>query len=347
MKQFIFDEMKKNIERIRSMEPKEVGSDGVYPVSKNDQMLFDTLETIKQCSMVARREGLLSLEEYSYEIDDSFPGVKYLRHMILLVVDDTDPKLLEDVCICRYCSSKLSDYSALQYLMMLVGILDIQNLENPHVIEEKLKFMLPEELSDELIRRSMVEDEVWKGRESNRSEEDDTDLSILDRVCEGEVALDQSDDYYYVVRMTDHLILEMDDRGLQRLLRDVDNADLVIAMKAISGKARRKIFNNLSKRLAVMIAEDVTHIGPIRLESAGCAARTIFSTIVRLISEGELAFNEDTVIKEMATVFLNLEDESPTPETVYDAQMAENKLYGLWNEYLSHSHKLIELPYLQ
>lgn len=42
MKEFIFDEMKKSIEKIRSIEPKEIGADGIYPVSKNDQMLFDS-----------------------------------------------------------------------------------------------------------------------------------------------------------------------------------------------------------------------------------------------------------------------------------------------------------------
>ena len=347
MKQFIYDEIKKNIEKIRAMEPKEVGADGVYPVSENDQMLLDTIEIIKKCSMMARREGLLYLEEHSDELDDGFPGVKYLRHMIMLVVDGTDPELLEEVCICRYCSSKLSDYAALQYLIMLAGILDIQNRENPRVIEEKIKFMLPEELSDELIRRSQVTDEVWSGRKSHGSDEDDMDLSILDRACEGDLALEPTDDYYYAVSMLDHMLLELDDRAIQRLLRDVDNCDLAIAMKAISGDARRRIFNNLSKRLAVMIAEDMAFMGPVKLEDAGGAGRKIFSRIVRLISAGEIAFSEDSILEEMAKVFLSLEDEKPTPESLFEAKAAESKLFGLWNEYLSHSHKLIELPYLQ
>ncbi len=347
MKEFIFDEMKKSIEKIRSIEPKEIGADGIYPVSKNDQMLFDTLETIKQCSMVARREGLLTLEEHAYEIDDSFPGVKYLRYMIMLVVDGTDPKRLEEVCYCRYCSSKLSDYSALQYLMMLAGILDIQNQENPRVIEEKIKYMLPEELTEEYIRRQEETKEEWRNQRNRDKEEDKIDLSIIDRVCKGEVAVNATNDYYYVIRLLDHMLLEFDDRTIQRLLRDVDNSDLVIAIKALSGDARRKILNNLSKRLAVMIAEDMVFLGPVKLEDAGKANRKIFSTVIRLISAGEIVFNADSILEEMATVFLSLEDEKPTPESAYEAQVAENRLYDLWNEYLSHSHKLIELPYLQ
>lgn len=149
-----------------------------------------------------------------------------------------------------------------------------------------------------------------------------------------------------MIRLLDHMLLEFDDRAIQRLLRDVDNSDLTIAMKALSGDARR-ILNNLSKRLAVMIAEDRVFLGPVKLEDAGGASRKIFTTITRLISAGEIAFNADSTLEEMATVFLRLEDETPTLESVYEAQMAENKLYGLWNEYLSHSHKLIELPYLQ
>ena len=52
-------------------------------------------------------------------------------------------------------------------------------------------------------------------------------------------------------------ILLLDDRAIQRVLRDVDNGDLAVALKGANEEVQNAIFNNLSKRLAVMIREDM------------------------------------------------------------------------------------------
>ena len=60
-------------------------------------------------------------------------------------------------------------------------------------------------------------------------------------------------------------ILLLDDRAIQRVLRDVDNSDLAIALKGSNEEVQNAIFNNLSKRLAVMIKEDMEFMGPVRM----------------------------------------------------------------------------------
>ena len=52
-------------------------------------------------------------------------------------------------------------------------------------------------------------------------------------------------------------ILLLDDRAIQRVLRDVDNTDLAMALKSANEQVQTAVFNNLSKRLAVMIKEDM------------------------------------------------------------------------------------------
>ena len=56
-------------------------------------------------------------------------------------------------------------------------------------------------------------------------------------------------------------ILLLDDRAIQRVLRDVDNSDLAIALKGANEQVQNAIFNNLSKRLAAMIKEDMEFHG--------------------------------------------------------------------------------------
>ena len=88
-----------------------------------------------------------------------------------------------------------------------------------------------------------------------------------------------------------------------------------------------------------MIVENMKFRGAIKLEEAGGASRKIFSKIVKLVSAGEITLNENMILEEMAKVFLSLEDEKPTPESLFEAEAAENKLFSLWNEYLSHSRE--------
>ena len=61
-------------------------------------------------------------------------------------------------------------------------------------------------------------------------------------------------------------ILTLDDRAIQRVLRDVDNNDLAIALKGANEQVQNAIFNNLSKRLATMIREDMEFMGPVRMK---------------------------------------------------------------------------------
>lgn len=347
MKEIFFAEMKKSIDGIRSLYPKDIGPDNVHPLTDMDQMLFHTLAVLIDCGNVARSKGLLSLEEEYCLSDllDGFSGAKYLKYMITLIVDGTNPDYIRKFCYYRLCSSNLEDYGKLQYLIMLEGILCIQAGDNPRIIEETLKYMLPEELLDEYEKWDITNPYKKQADKGGDGCLADTDRDILNKVCVGEIAVEPTDDYYYVIKMTDKLLLSFNNEAMQRFLRDVDNVDLSMMMMAISGQARRKIFDNLSNRLAVMIATDMIFRGAIKLEEAGKATRTIFHTIVRLIASREIAFSEDALLEEMATIFLNMDDESPTPESIREARVAESRLYGLWDEYLSHSHKLIDLPY--
>ncbi len=83
-------------------------------------------------------------------------------------------------------------------------------------------------------------------------------------------------------------ILSLDDRTIQRVLRDVDNADLGIALKSANEEVRNVIFNNLSKRLATMIQEDMDFMGPVRMKDVEEAQQKIVNVIRKLEDAGEI-----------------------------------------------------------
>lgn len=83
-------------------------------------------------------------------------------------------------------------------------------------------------------------------------------------------------------------ILSLDDKTIQRVLRDVDNNDLGIALKGTSEEVQNVIFNNLSKRLATMIREDMDFMGPVRMKDVEEAQQKIVNIIRRLEDTGEI-----------------------------------------------------------
>ena len=83
-------------------------------------------------------------------------------------------------------------------------------------------------------------------------------------------------------------ILMLDDRAIQRVLRDVDNNDLAVALKGSNEQVQEAIFRNLSKRLAAMIKEDMEFMGPVRMKDVEEAQQKIVNIIRKLEDSAEI-----------------------------------------------------------
>ncbi len=86
-------------------------------------------------------------------------------------------------------------------------------------------------------------------------------------------------------------ILLLDDRAIQRVLREVDNADLELALKSTTEEVQNVIFKNLSKRLAAMIKEDMELMGPVRMKDVEEAQQKIVGIIRRLEDSAEIVIS--------------------------------------------------------
>ncbi|MDR2547166.1 MAG: flagellar motor switch protein FliG [Lachnospiraceae bacterium] len=86
-------------------------------------------------------------------------------------------------------------------------------------------------------------------------------------------------------------ILLLDDRAIQRVLRDVDNNDLAIALKGANEEVQNTIFNNMSSRLSVMIKEDMEFMGPVRMKDVEEAQQKIVNIIRKLEDSSEIVIS--------------------------------------------------------
>jgi len=83
-------------------------------------------------------------------------------------------------------------------------------------------------------------------------------------------------------------ILSLDNRSIQRTLREVDNQDLTMALKGASEDVKKRIFENMSKRQAEMVKEDMEYMGPVRLRDVEEAQQKIVNIIRKLEEAGEI-----------------------------------------------------------
>lgn len=83
-------------------------------------------------------------------------------------------------------------------------------------------------------------------------------------------------------------LLNVDDRGIQSLLREISNDILVVALKGCDPEIRDKILDNMSKRAATLLREDMEAKGPTRLSEVEEAQREILEVARRLADSGDI-----------------------------------------------------------
>jgi flagellar motor switch protein FliG len=80
----------------------------------------------------------------------------------------------------------------------------------------------------------------------------------------------------------------VDDKGIQSVLREIDNDELALALKTASPDLQTKIFSNMSERAAQLIKEDMEFMGPVRVSDVEAAQQRIVDVVRRLEEAGEI-----------------------------------------------------------
>ncbi len=112
------------------------------------------------------------------------------------------------------------------------------------------------------------------------------EANIMEQVTETDEDLAQNiQDLMFVF---DNLI-DVDDRGIQTLLREVSTDSLILALKGADDGIKEKIFKNMSKRAAEMLRDDLEAKGPVRVSEVEAAQKEILSIARRLAESGDIS----------------------------------------------------------
>ncbi len=119
-------------------------------------------------------------------------------------------------------------------------------------------------------------------------------LNAMDRNSERGVfqAIQESDpsmaDEIRKLMFTFDDVVRVDDRGIQRVLKEVDQKELALAMKAIDSEVAEKIFTNMSERAGALLKEEISYLGPVKLRDVESAQQKIVGIVRRLEEAGEI-----------------------------------------------------------
>ena len=210
---------------------------------KVDQsQLADAVSSIMELFNVARNKGLFALEEAVENVSSDF-----LKKLIMLVVDGTDPAAVVEIATNEYWMNALEGTQAMMDYIYIRGMLGIQSGENSRTLEEILLSLMPlEEQKEDKSRRNGAKRQFAM---MSRTE-------IEEKFAASSPSFEDRDVLESISSLEKQISL-LPDRSIQRLLRDVDDQILAVCAYAFKEETRWKILDQLSRRRVFAIMEEI------------------------------------------------------------------------------------------
>ncbi len=270
-KTLFYHELKTNLEQVKEQ---------LLEKSIGPECLKDACLTVWELFYLSRKKGTLSLEAVREK--DSIRNLicgKELSSMIGLLVDGAEPEIIEDIFLKRYYSRNYCGLEGFLYLFYLDSILYILSTPHSWDYEENIKSYMPIEIGDEISS--------WiAAREKKAIDQSEADWKTL---MERDLPVNNTNSEYYIIKLVDYCLTEMNDNDIQRVLRDIDNNDDALLMKGLSGNGLKRLHDNLSPRLFSMLLEDMKYMGPTDLSEIAGAANLFFRVMLKLDDAKEIS----------------------------------------------------------
>lgn len=111
---------------------------------------------------------------------------------------------------------------------------------------------------------------------------------VLDKISEKDEEVGQ--EIKRLMFMFDDLV-KVQDKDLQRILREIDRKELVLALKIVDDKLKNKIYANMSDRASSLLKEELQYLGMVKLKEVETAQSNIIDTVKQLEEAGEISLN--------------------------------------------------------
>lgn len=290
---------------------------------------------IIELSNIARKEGILSLEDVDIDMGCKQCSLA-LKNICTLIVEGTEPEVVERNAMMRYFSAEHDSYQGLVHIMLIYGMLGIQAGENPRLIMDMLQSMVPDDVSLEAYENERNMKEASKTQEQTGNEGTVSEETLFS----GDIRLKVNQAGYFELYLCDKLLQEMSNRAIQRVLREEPDTYFCDLMQGLSGAGRKCILSNISKRKA----EEWRSFSGKALDVNECieddwtarkvenAAARILRTIYKLEGRGEIVIASDSKVRYLSTIIRYLDGKKRDREdSIKDCDFMIRMLEGYKN----------------
>jgi hypothetical protein len=231
------------------------------------KQLLPLVDELLELSNKARQLGLYELEKEKNRVSHGL-----IKKGLELMVDGTDPEVLERIIFnLLICGSKQRRIDLLKGIIILEGVLSIQQGRHPNLIKEILLSYLGVDMIKEFEKYYNSSDEVMSNRIMSYIQEL-PDQNAKDDKCS----------------VLESPIGKMGDRSLQRLLREIDYEIIAVAVRGSSKRIQEKVLRNVSPRLAVVIIERLNVLSEIEILYISEAQKSIMEVANVLVKQGDI-----------------------------------------------------------
>lgn len=252
-----------------------------FDSTKSYKDVIEAIIVVDEISHTGRREGLLALEE-KFAYGSTGTVADDIAYCVMLVVDGTEPELVAEIATNQYLASKYQGNDALKQYILIRGILLVQEGANPRLIEELLMSLLPND----------VKEHAKKTLDYDRDKRDGVyKKEIIDKYNTWQGAKIEDEELAELVKDVDALLLKLDDKDIQRALREIECEHIVKCLIYSSQQVRQHLLENMSSRLSTLLIDDMFNTLrylDLHLDSSKRAMQEIKGVIQKLIDSCEI-----------------------------------------------------------
>jgi hypothetical protein len=245
---------------------------------------FEAVKIIRMAENLARKEGCLALDPDPEcgKTASMIPAENPFMDVLRFIADGKEAVHIMDIMLMKYYAQDLKGTDGIIFLMYIVGGLSIQAGEAPDVLLEKLEAMIPAKFYEEYKECFDKEEAI------HQKTYEETMKEKIQKLCEREdVSLDENN-LYLADAFLDRIFEMASDSDMEKILQEIDNRNLCMALKHMGGKASRKVFHCIPEKLSYTIMEDMEYLGPVRIADVEEAKKLILAKIVKLLRQNKL-----------------------------------------------------------
>ncbi|HEX2947114.1 MAG TPA: helix-turn-helix domain-containing protein [Clostridia bacterium] len=228
--------------------------------------VLGTMDKILELSERASKFGLFSLEA---DINDVQPD--FFKKSIQMLVDGVEPEYIRKILLNYAFCSGYKGKELLTRVIILEGITAIQQGVNPVIIREMLSSYFGEDYSEELQKHFGLDAESQQQKIE----------SYLAKIHEKQI-------YSKETALLEEPLSRLDNRSLQRLLREIDICTLADAISGSGGTIQTRVLRNISIRSAISLIDELENPGTCNILNIVNSQKKILETLVSLRNQGDI-----------------------------------------------------------